>query len=105
MSKVLGIAQFAKAAGVEEASARVMLRKISHPRKERSYEFKSMDEIKKLIEKIRKSPAAPKKTKKASPKKKAKPPQKVVVKKKKLTPKKKTPKVSSKDSEVLGVDS
>lgn len=88
MSKVLGIAQFAKAAGVEEASARVMLRKINHPRKERSYEFKSMDEIKKLIEKIRKAPAAPKKTKKASPKKKAKPAKKAVVKKK-VTPKKK----------------
>lgn len=85
MSKVLGIAQFAKAAGVEEASARIMLRKIKHPRKERSYEFKSMDEIKKLIEKSRNAPAAPKKaakkTKKAPPKKKAKPAKKTVKKK------------------------
>lgn len=85
MTKVLGIAQFAKQAGVEESSARVMLRKIKHPRKERSYEFKNMDEIKKLIEKARNTPAAPKKTKKASPKKKAKPAKKAakkVVKKK-----------------------
>lgn len=72
MSKVLGIAQFAKAAGLEESSARVMLRRIEYPRKERSYEFKSMDEIKKLIEKARKTPAPAKKAaKKAAPKKKA----------------------------------
>lgn len=82
MSKVLGIAQFAKAAGVEESSARVMLRKIEYPRKERSYEFKSMDEIKKLIEKARKTPApAAKKTKKAPAKKKPKP-----TKEKKVSP-------------------
>lgn len=83
MSKVLGIAQFAKAAGVEEASARVMLRKIKHPRKERSYEFKSMDEIKKLIEKARSTKAAPatKKAKKAPAKKKPKPSKKKSAKK------------------------
>lgn len=87
MSKVLGIAQFAKAAGVEESSARVMLRKIEHPRKERSYEFKSMDEIKKLIEKARKTPAPAKKAakkivskKKAPAKKKPKPAKKKVEK-------------------------
>lgn len=85
MSKVLGIAQFAKAAGVEESSARVMLRKIKYPRKERSYEFKSMDEIKKLIEKSRntKPEAKPaKKTKKTPTKKKPKPAKKKIVKKK-----------------------
>lgn len=98
MSKVLGIAQFAKAAGVEEASARIMLRKIKHPRQERSYEFKSMDEIKKLIEKIRKAPAPVKKvarkTKKAPAKKKPKPAaKKKVVKKsiKKRAPKEEAP--------------
>lgn len=98
MSKVLGIAQFAKLAGVEESSARVMLRKIKHPRTERSYEFKSVDEMKKLIEKSRNAPALakkPAKTKKASPKKKAKP-----ATKKKVTPKKKkAPKETAPDAE------
>lgn len=89
MGKVLGIAQFAKAAGVEESSARVMLRKIGHKRSERSYEFKSMDEIKKLIEKARSTKPAPKaakKTKKAPAKKKPKPAKKVVKKKKETSP-------------------
>lgn len=92
MSKVLGIAQFAKAAGVEESSARVMLRKIEFPRKERSYEFKSMDQIKKLIEQARNTKAPAKKAKPASKKK-------APAKKKPKPAKKKAPKEEAKSED------
>lgn len=78
--KTLGVEDFAKQAGVEIASARVMLRKVGVKKNGASYEFKSKDEIAKIIGKARSGkPAAEKKTKKVvkktkktAPKKKAK---------------------------------
>lgn len=77
--KTLGVEDFAKQAGVEITSARVMLRKVGVKKNGASYEFKSKDEIAKIIGKARsgkpaekKAKKAVKKTKKAAPKKKAK---------------------------------
>jgi len=68
MAKTLGIADFAKKAGIEEPSARVMLRKLKVKKKGKTYEFKDMAEIESLLKKAR--PA--KKEEKKSTKKKSK---------------------------------
>lgn len=79
MGKTFSVDDFAKLAGVEVASARVMLRKVAAKKKGATYEFNSKEEMQKLIDKARSG----KKTTKAPAKKK------VIVKKKKAPAKKK----------------
>lgn len=75
--KTLGVEDFAKQAGVEITSARVMLRKVGVKKAGASYEFKSKDEIAKIIAKARSGKPAEKKAKKVVKKAKKKPAKKV----------------------------
>ncbi len=75
MTKTLGVSDFAKEAGVEVASARVLLRKAGVKKKGSSYEFGSKEEIKKILAKARSG--APKKSEKKPAKKVKKPAKKV----------------------------
>lgn len=53
MSKTYGVEDLAKLAGVEVASARVMLRKVGAKKKGKVYEFAGKEEMQKIIDKSR----------------------------------------------------
>lgn len=72
-----GVSHFAKEAGIEEASARVLLRKAGIKKNGRTYNWASMADVKKAVDKARSaSPARddkPAKKPKAKARAKAKP--------------------------------
>lgn len=72
--KTFGVEDFAKLAGIEPASARVMLRGQGVKKKDKAYVFKNKDEMQSIIDKARKG-------KKPADKKPAKKPAKKAVKK------------------------
>lgn len=77
MSKTYGVEDLAKLAGIEVASARVMLRKVGAKKKGKVYEFSGKDEMQKIIDKAKSGKskkAAPKKAAKKAPAKKSKKP-------------------------------
>lgn len=83
MSKTYGVEDLAKMAGIEVASARVMLRKVGAKKKGKVYEFAGKDEMQKIIDKAKSgSKKAPKKEVKKAAKKKTPAKKKPAAKKK-----------------------
>ena len=70
--KTYGVEEFAKLAGIEPASARVMLRNQGVKKKDKAYSFKNTAEMQAIIDKARKKSPAKKAEKKPAKKAPAK---------------------------------